>query len=440
MKRILATAIALLIIALLLTPLAGTMATGEERSRTDERRGGDDREGGDEDDGDNGDDERNDERGDGGEDRDDGDGGATRDDHLRRRDLGNPPPQPNDNDEPRVLSYTTTNTSVTVVSSGKTDGNANSFYLTAELNNGIVLHYSFFRETGSDYLAGLHRQFSENRNFLSTYPSPGRNGSSEENRSSSSPEDLGLSIAFSKLREINGTGSEVSSKDLSRFRYTRPQVRVKGPEANPSEMLIRLGTTNGLFGVTIRIHSNYTSDESGIVGPLEVKFAITIRDYNFTGNDSFLVLETSLDLPDAELDLFSRELLQQIGGPDSRLDGFAVFEEDGVGYEKDAASLFLSWGTNVTVDHGEYNVSARYARTLGSDRQLMDTMYFFYPTGSFIHHDPKIGVAELIDDTEKSDGDTIETLLIWSTGLAAGIVTMFIVGVKLKPKKYHWEE
>lgn len=423
MKRIMATAIALLIIILLLSSLAGIIVTGEERSRGDER-----------DDGGDGD-ERDD--GSGTDDREGGDGGE---ETARRRGLGNPPPQPKDGDEPRTLSYSVTNTSVTVVSSGKTDGNSNSFYLTAELNNGIVLHYSFFRESASDSLVELHRQISKNRSFRSQIRPPGRNGSSEDNQSSSSPEDLGMSLAFVKLREINETGSELSSKDLSRVRYSRPVVRVVGPEANPWDMMIHIGTTDGLFGLTIEVHSNHTSDDGGIVGPLEVKFDITIRNYNFTGNDSFMVLETSLDMPDAELDLFRRELLQQNGGTDAGTGRGRIFEEDGVGYEKDDASLFLSWGTNVTVDRGENNVSVRYARTLGRDRQFTDTVNFIYPAGSFIHHDPKLGAADLIDDTEESATDTFELVLTWSTGLVAGIVTMFIVGVKLKPKKYHWEE
>ena len=414
MKRILATAIALLIIVILLSPMAGPTATGEERSREDESDDGGD-----------------------GDERDDGGGD---DDRSQRQELGNPPPQPDDGDEPRMLSYSATNTSVTVVSSGKTSGMANSYYLTAELNNGIVLHYSYFRESASDASAKLHRQFIENRTFQSTYRSQDRNGSSDGNQSSESPEDLGMSMKFVKLRELNETGGEASSKDLSRVRYARPGVRIVGPEATPSELIIHTGTTDGLFGVMIRINSNYTSGESGIVGPLEVKFAITIRDYNFTCNNSFLVLETSLDMPDAELDLFRRGLVQQGGGTDTVTDGDRTFEENGVGYEKDAASLFLSWATNVTVDREEHNVNVRYARTLGSDQQFMDTVTFIYPAGSTINHDPKLGIAELKDSGEETTTDTFELVLTWSTGLVAGIVTMFIVGVKLKPKKYHWEE
>jgi len=427
MKRIMTAAIILLIIALLLSPHALTIATGEERSRGDERDDGNEREEDEERDGANGGDERDGD--DGGDERDEGDEGD------RRRSLGNPPPPPDDDDEPRVLSFTNTTRSVTVVSSGKTDGNDNSYYFTVEHRDGIIFHYDYFRQTGSERLANIHRQFSDNRSSREERRSPDRNASSEGQESASSPQELGLSIAFSRLYEFNETERDASRYDLSRASYSAPKVNTLGQETNPTGLEIHLQTTDGVFGLTIRIFANYTS-KGGIVGPLEVKFDITIQDYPFAANDSFLALDIPLFMPEVQKSLFCRELPGKNG--ENGTGGSLV--EDGVGYERDAASLFVSWATNVTVDGEEHNVSAEYSRTLGRNRQFMDTVTFIYPAGSDIFHDPKLGASELIDGAEDTTESTLELLLTWSTGLVAGIATIFAVGRKLRPPKYHWEE
>ena len=399
MKRFIAIAMLVLLILVLLSPLVLSLATAEDR-RDEERE----------------DEEQQHEE---------------EQDQREQEERGSPPPAPRDGDEPRALSFTTTNSSVTVVSSGKTDGRANSFYFTVEEKDGLILHYNYFRESASEELAGLHQQFIENRSFENGEDALGA-GSGP-----SSPQDLGLSLKFTKLYEFDRLENSSSHYDLSDASYKAPQVQIQGPEDAPINIDIQLGTSDDVFGLSIHISSSYISDAHGIVGPLEIEFAITIQDYPITDNASHLVLESSLDTPGTPMDFFTRKLVQESG--DGEEDQY--FEEEGLGSEKNDGAFFLSWSGKPSVDGQEQDVNGAYSRIQESNGRLTETVSFFYPAGLEIHHEQKLGAADLVEAGTDSGTQTTELLLTWSTGLVAGIATIFVLGVKLsKPAKYHWEE
>jgi len=201
-------------------------------------------------------------------------------------------------------------------------------------------------------------------------------------------------------------------------------------------LVIQTGTTDGIFGLKIMLFSSLNSETGWVVGPSEIKYDIIITDYPFQEENSYLALDTALSIPEAPVTPFSRELegeRPEQGDP-------PVFMERGVGFEKSSASMFFSWATNVTVDGEEHNVTAEYSGWLDDEGRTVDMVSFIYPAGAKIYHDPKLGVADLLEDAGDTALEFVEMVLSWSTGLGVGLVLVAVVGFRHRPGKFDWEE
>jgi len=199
---------------------------------------------------------------------------------------------------------------------------------------------------------------------------------------------------------------------------------------------IQTGTEDGIFGLTFYLISTAQYGQERGMTPFEVKYDISIQDYPFQASDSSLALENIFSLPEMILGEPGERKFDEKPLPK---DWKSPPKERTLGIDLESLSMFFSWATNVTVDGEEHNVTADYTVSVDGEATLIEKMTFIYPQGQSILHDPKIGVADLLEIAEDAT-DFIELLISWSTGLGIGIVLIAAVAVRMKPGKFDWED
>jgi len=345
-----------------------------------------------------------------------------------------PPPPPDKKGDQRTMWFKVSEDTVTVISQGKMDGKDNLFFFSLHLKDAPTLHFNYFRKPDWEDMERYHREFNENRSF--------RKEGGQQQAAPGSPqpmqglEELGLSLKLLGLREFNGTEDDISRYDFTKVEFRKPRVTEVKEGEQLSTLIIQTETTDGIFGLKIRLFSSLSSETGWVVGSSEIKYDIIIRNYPFQGEDSYLALDTALSIPQEPVTPFDRELEGEPQGQGEP----RVFRERGVGFERSSASMFFSWATNVTVDGEEYNVTAEYAGWLDDKGRSVDMVSFIYPAGASIYHDPKLGVADLLEDVEEGLTRLLELVLSWSTGLGVGLMAVAAVGLKHRPGKFDWEE
>jgi len=345
-----------------------------------------------------------------------------------------PPPPLDKKEDHRTMWYKVSEDTVTVISTGKMEDKDNIFFFSLHLKGAPTLHLNYFRKSDWEEMERRHKEFNENRSFRKDgQKHPPQQGSPQPKQG---PEELGLSLKLLGLREFNGTEEKVSNYDFTKQEFRKPKVTEMKDGDQLSSLAIQTGTTDGIFSLKIQLFSSLSSEAGWVVGPSEIKYDIIIKDYPFKENDSYLALDTALSIPEGPVTPFNRELegeRPEQGEP-------PVFMERGVGFEKSSASMFFSWATNVTVDGEEHNVTAEYSGWLDDEGRTVDMVSFIYPAGEKIYHDPKLGVADLLEDSGDTALEFVEMLLSWSTGLGVGLVVVAVVGFRHRPGKFDWEE
>ncbi|MBY9001026.1 MAG: hypothetical protein KGD64_08940 [Candidatus Heimdallarchaeota archaeon] len=149
---------------------------------------------------------------------------------------------------------------------------------------------------------------------------------------------------------------------------------------------LSIETSDGVFSAGVYISSEFSLINGILLAPTEIKIDIGIHGFNFIEPDSALALKI---------------VLESESGVDYEVDEETEDEEDGRASDEEEVDIslgdysgFFSWIENVTADGTNYLVNATPVDTSGEENE----MYLNYPRGSEIIHDPKIGIAGILQD------------------------------------------
>lgn len=335
----------------------------------------------------------------------------------------------------RIIMYKVWKEGVTVTSVGKDKGQFNAFYFTLKLDKNVHMHYNYFRTSISDEVNEFHNRVVENRTFpedgRKPLPPPGNDHVRKEPF-----EDLGFSIIMRDLKEISKTTSNVSTYSFDQVNFTEPEVDLIEQDDIVTGLKIRTGTEDGIFGLTFYLVSTAQYGQERGISPIEVKYDISIQNFPFKAVDSVLALKNIFSFPERVLEEPGDRKFDEKPLPS---DWKSPPKERTLGMDIEFLSMFFSWATNVTVDGKDHNVTAEYTVSVDGESTMVEGMTFNYPQGQSILHDPKIGVADLLEIAEDTT-EFIKLLISWSTGLGIGIILIAVVAVRMKPSKFDWED
>ena len=184
-------------------------------------------------------------------------------------------------------------------------------------------------------------------------------------------------------------------------------------------------STDGVFSAGVYLSTEFTLINGVLIAPTQIKIDVGIHGFNFTEPDSNLALKITLD---SEVDVEYKEDEETEDEEDER-----ATDESGIDISLGDYSGFFSWIENVTVDGVNYSVNATPLTTNEEETKL----YLNYPQGDEIIHDPKIGIANILQDFATSlftgipwlelPNVTKYELLIVSAAILGLIVTVVLI-------------
>jgi len=156
--------------------------------------------------------------------------------------------------------------------------------------------------------------------------------------------------------------------------------------------VIQTSTIDNIFTIVIYVSGNYSQIQNQILSPSEIKIDFIITNFEFSENNSFLSFETEL---------------QTIHTIDMNSDSFD--EKQGYGKNEQEINIssinhngFFSWIETAIIDNNTHKVNVTMISSIeqtltdeGKEILKTNTIYFCYPQGKNIVHDPKIGIASV---------------------------------------------
>lgn len=145
-------------------------------------------------------------------------------------------------------------------------------------------------------------------------------------------------------------------------------------------------STDGVFSAGVYLSTEFALINGVLISPTQIKIDVGIHDFNFIEPDSALALKIVLE---SEVDV-EYEVDEET---EDEEDGRATDEQE-IDISMGEYSGFFSWIENVTVDGINHPVNATPLTTDEEETKL----YLNYPRGEEIIHDPKIGIADILQD------------------------------------------
>ncbi|MFX1328152.1 MAG: hypothetical protein ACFE91_08415 [Promethearchaeota archaeon] len=177
-------------------------------------------------------------------------------------------------------------------------------------------------------------------------------------------------------------------------------------------------TSDDVFTAYIYFVEEFEIVNNTLITPTETKIDIEINNYNYLNDSSQLALYTKLE---SEVEYESEN----------------ETEDEESGYAENESSVytminthvgFFSWKENATID----NVSKIVLNSQiddDDDEPNEQKIYFNYPRGTLIYHDPKIGIEGLALSIEGTNGnDGISTISSYEILAIIGVSILGIVG------------
>ncbi len=143
---------------------------------------------------------------------------------------------------------------------------------------------------------------------------------------------------------------------------------------------------DGVFFAGVYLSTEFALVNGILIAPTQIKIDVGIHDFNFIEPDSALALKIVLE---SEVDVEYEEDEET----EDEEDGRATDEQE-IDISLGDYSGFFSWIENATVDGTNYPVNASPLSTDEEETKL----YLNYPRGNEIIHDPKIGIADILQD------------------------------------------
>jgi len=217
----------------------------------------------------------------------------------------------------------------------------------------------------------------------------------------SSTHDLSFDISFNRLIEYfdenyNGRFDEndttLGSYSLVDANYTNITYELITSEDGESITKIHTRTNDSIFSIIMYVSGNYSQIQNQVISPSEIKIDFIISDYIFSTNDSYLSLETSLNtIHYVEIETETFDEQQGYGNNEHEIN---ISSKDYNG--------FFSWLETAIIDNVTYGVNVTVISSIeqtitndGKEILKTSTIYFCYPQGETIVHDPKIGVVSV---------------------------------------------
>jgi len=222
-----------------------------------------------------------------------------------------------------------------------------------------------------------------------------------QNEQSNSHSNFTFIISFTGIIEyddvnMNGRYDEAdtvfSSYDLKSAMFS--DLNYSTITSSDGELITRIqtATTDSLFTVILYISGNYSQLQNQTLSPSEMKMDFLITNYSYLENTSSISLETELrtiHTIEIESETFDEK------------QGFGKQEHE-INISSPNVNGFFSWLETALVDGQEVKVNVTVLSSIEQtiteeEKQLSktSTIYFCYPHGENIVHDPKIGVVSL---------------------------------------------
>ncbi|NPD90145.1 MAG: hypothetical protein HGN29_15650 [Asgard group archaeon] len=156
---------------------------------------------------------------------------------------------------------------------------------------------------------------------------------------------------------------------------------------NDTVHVFSIETDDSVFSATIYITGEFTVVNEVLVAPTQLKIDVGIHNFNYTEPDSVLALKVKLD-SEEEVDYEDDEETE-----DEEYEN--ATNEHEVEVTLGDYSGFFSWIETATIDGVEQEVKATPIDVGAEENKL----YLNYPRGNEIIHDPKIGIAGVLQIT-----------------------------------------
>ncbi|UYP44967.1 hypothetical protein NEF87_001252 [Candidatus Lokiarchaeum ossiferum] len=265
-----------------------------------------------------------------------------------------------------------------------------------------------------------------------------------ENATTESELEVEFKTVFKKIIEyvdIDGDGMFNKSNDTILQEYLIDTF--KDPEytaitQNDSSVLhyIKIGTADDVFTIHLFAAGEFMNVNSTTITPTQVKLDIEINDFPFLNSTSRLALYTKLE---------SESEYAVEHDTEDEVNGFAV-QESGLASVMNGFAAAFTWAEYANIDGMSEDVLVNPVSA--DDIDVNDEKIFFnYPHGTNIYHDPKIGVQGLLTEspmmstdvsTNPTDGaisDLIANIPGYPLWIMFGIAGISIALIVFKKKK-----
>ncbi len=194
----------------------------------------------------------------------------------------------------------------------------------------------------------------------------------------------------------------------------KPIVYTTEVISNDTVHIFSVETVDGVFSATMYVTTEFTVVNDVIIAPNQLKVDFGIHNFNYTEPDSVLALKIKLE---SEMEV------------DYENDDETEDEEDGRASDEQEVEIvagdyigFFSWIETAMVDGVEQVVKATPIETSEGENK----MYLSYPRGTEIIHDPKVGIANIIQTPTSAVGSS-EILIISAVAIltVTGLTVLF---------------
>lgn len=236
--------------------------------------------------------------------------------------------------------------------------------------------------------------------------------------------DLKYIIIFEKIKEYIDTNNNgrYNRNDtiLSEYKFENVTFKnitytVEKTANNETLHRISTGTVDGVFGIVLYMVGNLTRINSGFLAPTEVKIDFIIN-YPYITNDSLIALKTKINSQ------YETETETEFSDPLHINNDF----ESNIKIISKNYTGFFSWGNQASVDNINRRVNITIIQVEGSRSDYKNTIYFCYPHGTHIVHDPKVGIIGLSSLSFIPSQSTLISLNSLFTYLAVWVVIALI--------------
>lgn len=203
--------------------------------------------------------------------------------------------------------------------------------------------------------------------------------------------EVGFNITFVSIIEYNDTDQNNRYNDsddivrelpLDNFQPTNYTVEKLTPSENDLYHFI-VNTTDGNFTAHIYIAEEFTPINNSVVTPTQIKIDIEINNFTYNSINSRLALNTTFE---------SEVGYEEEDDTEDEIMGYSE-NEDWLITTMNSTSGFLSWNKTADIDGILKEVLISNKTLVGADERI----YINYPNGTHIYHDPKIGIAGILN-------------------------------------------